>query len=198
MTNDSTIDSSFIYLQEGRFGAPDLRLGVPKDGFLGTEHHNVSAAKYPARTVVRVYCDGTAQNTDGEAGGELGYAEFTYLKAAADNISCAAKTMCLQESLGDWTTVSPDASTVLHKTGRGLMGAVAISAVTNSYYGWFWTGGVVPIGYVSALSGNYKTDSTVDEGAMMIQTLSALESLGFSLAASLGEVFAGYSCSADA
>jgi hypothetical protein len=43
--------------------------------------------------------------------------------------------------------------------------AVALSAMTTGYYGWFWCGGVCPVDSVSGLGGSYVTDGTVAAGS---------------------------------
>ncbi|HUS44658.1 MAG TPA: hypothetical protein VM219_01280, partial [Phycisphaerae bacterium] len=50
-----TIDSEGFYLVDQFPGVPDVRLSVPKDGFTGADHHNVSAAAYPIGTKIQVY-----------------------------------------------------------------------------------------------------------------------------------------------
>lgn len=196
---DSTIASDKFYLVEGRFGAADQKLGVPKDGFVGSEHHNVSPAAYPVRTVIRVYCDGTAQDaTNGEAGGEAGYAEFTYLLAQNADTAIAAKTCCVMESTGDWSSVTNDAGGCVISTGEAPMGCIGIGTMTDQYYGWFWTGGVAPLGYVSALSGNYETKNDVTVGAMVISGGLSASCMGFALIDADDDAVVGYASELDA
>ena len=192
MATDSTVSGGYLRLIEGRFGAPDPQLGMPKDGFLGSEHHNVSAAKFPVGTVVRVYCDALA-HTCGEAGGEEGYAEFTYLKHGTNaSTVCAAKSLCLQDTLTDWALVTSDWNGAVNDAGKGVMGCVALSAMTANYHGWFWTGGIVPLNYVSALSGSFKTNGNLVIGGMIMVSCSASATIGFDTVADATDVVVGW------
>lgn len=201
---DSTINDNEFVIITGRFGPPDARYVVPKDGFNGSDHHNVSTADdYNVGDTIRVYCDGTAQHSEGKAGGPKGYAEFTYLQAAAGaGVSVAAKAVCAQESATDWNTVtaSPSLTTANgggDSAGAAPMACVGISDVTNGYYGWFWTGGVCPMGYLSALSGTYKTTNAVVAGNVTVAS-DASSDYGFDIVDKDTEIVVGYACSDDA
>lgn len=150
---DKTIDYTEIYLFDNVPGAIAVVGEAPRDGFTGTDHHNVAAAKFQVGTKYAVPCDGTV--------GTTGWSVFTYLRfgTAALTTAMAVKQICVQESTSTWYKVTNNPDTNASVT-NGFC-AVGLSAMTTNYYGWFWTGGVCPKQYVAALTGTFPTDSTV-------------------------------------
>jgi len=158
---NSTIDGTKIILNDLWPGTPDPMLTVPIDGFTGADQHNVATAVRRVGTKIKVY-DDTGK----------GYATFIYLQyiagTKATTLALAAKqfvSMDISEQATAGTTstyykVTDDASEAL--LGGPL--AVAISAMTTLYYGWFWCGGVQPTSHVAALTGNYTTNGTLTAG----------------------------------
>ena len=167
MTN-STIHGSKIQLWDRWPGRATILATPPTDGFTGADHHNVAAAKYPVGTKIQVY-DTTNK----------GYATFIYLQyiagTAASGIALAARSfVCPQlaanatagnNALPTFFKVTDDASEALI---QGPV-AVALSAMTTLYYGWFWCDGVCPVDFVPALlTSTYVTDGNVIAGALAV------------------------------
>lgn len=151
---DGTLDSDLIFLYN-HFGSANLVGHVPRGGFTGSEHHNVASAKYPIGTVVRVEHRATA--------GKPGFSEFVYLQVGTqDTIAIAAKKVVVQDSATVPLVMTNDSASCIAVPTP--LGAVALSAVTDAYYGWFWCGGVCPEDYVSGLAGNYSTNGSVIAG----------------------------------
>jgi len=200
---DATIDSELIKLIDNWGPAPytfPLGLHPPKDAagniFTNPLHHNVAAtaAMYPLGTQCVVPLDGSA--------GKAGAAVFRYLQVSTqDAVAIAAKTLCVPGSGTVWYQVSNDPNaTVLLATGAAAV-AIGLSAITDAYVGWFWTGGECPEQYVSGLGGTYGTDDTVIAGqGLMVQDLAA-DALGFGLHVSTTTAFVpgrvGWSLAAD-
>jgi len=164
---DSTIDSELVQLVFNQWG-PTVRNGwIPPDGFIGASHHNVSAAVYEKGMSVVVYQDGVAAGTPG-------YVEFTYLQVGTQNASnlLAAKDLCTQDSATVWYQVTNDPNDCV--LTEGGLAAYCMTAMTDAYYGWFWTGGVSPEdpkffnGVTSLMVGNYVTDGTAVAGSKNI------------------------------
>jgi hypothetical protein len=161
---DSTLDSDLLFLYN-KFGSANLIGHVPRGGFTGSEHHNVSAAKYPHGTVVRVEHRATA--------GKPGFSEFVYLKVGTQNADSviAVKSVVVQDSATQCLVITNDPDSCIKvPTDHG---AIALSAMTDAYYGWFWCGGVCPEDYVSGLAGNYATNGSVAAGPIAFGNLSA-------------------------
>lgn len=169
---DKTIDSELIYLFPNQWpaGTKTVR-SAPIGGFTGSTHHNVKTPVYNIGEKIEVYCNGTV--------GKAGYSELTYLKVGTQNadVAIAAKTLCVGDSATTWYEVTNDPDSCVKN--RGVPVAVALSAMTNGCYGWFWTGGVCPEQYVPGLGGNYPTDSTVAAGPICVGDLTA-DAIGFS------------------
>lgn len=151
MANNGVIDSEEIVLFN-HWGAP-VSAEEPKDGFTGSEHHNVATAAFPVGTVVQVYCDGTT--------GKIGYSQFVYLKLEMQDTTnvLAARHVVVPHTDKEITDVTNEVNSALADAGGFC--AVALSAMTVDYYGWFWCGGVCPEQYVSALGGWYYTNDSV-------------------------------------
>jgi len=151
---DKTIDSELFILYDNMPGAPDPTVynSPPPDGFTGADHHNVATAKYPIGMKIQVYCDGSV--------GKEGFAIFQYLRLGTQNpdAALAAKDFCVCDSATVWYEMTNDKAGTAVNLSSGAC-AVALSAMTDAYYGWFWVAGVCPEQYVSGLGGNYVTAS---------------------------------------
>ena len=137
-------------------GVPVTVSDIPTNGFTGSGHHNTSDEVFPIGTKMQVYCDGTD--------GTKGYATLVYLKFGAEDSSTdlAAKGIVVQDDAATWFSVTNDPAAALNvPTG---LAAVAISAMAEGNYGWFWCGGVCPTQYASALAGAFLTDESVVAG----------------------------------
>jgi len=150
-----TIDSEGFYLVDQFPGVPDVRLSVPKDGFTGADHHNVSAAAYPIGTKIQVYNKLTAAGA-----GVLGYSVMLYAKLEMQDATnvLAARHFVTQHSDAVPYDLTNDAATDIG-TGCGAA-AVGLGPMTVDYYGWFWCGGVCPESFVSDLGGSYYARET--------------------------------------
>ena len=186
---DATLDSELFVLIDNVPGSISRTGETPKDGFTGADHHNVAAAAFPVGTKYQVY------NT-GVSAGKAGYSTFTYLQVGTQNSAAvlAAKSVCVQDSATVWYQVLNEPEAAVGLT-NGFV-AVALSAMTDAYYGWFWTGGVCPEEFVSGLGGTYGTDDSVAAASPIAVVDLAADALGFGIvAATTGAV--GYSVAAD-
>lgn len=146
-----TIAYNLFHLTGNWPKAPD-RCDVPLSGFTGLAHHNVETAAYVPGTQITVYNDGS--------GGTTGYSTFIYLQLYTQAATLAAKLLCGQISATLWYRVSNNGAATIEAASPGCIG-VALSAMTSTYYGWFWCDGVCPVQYVAALTGNYVTKDVV-------------------------------------
>lgn len=177
---NSTLDDSKFILYDRFPGAVDYNQSTPVDGFTGASHHNVATAVYKVGTKIQVY-DETNK----------GYSTFIYLQYKANtakvavNALAAKQFVSIQLTANGATTYATD-SVWYWATDAGDVAllqsalAVALSAMTTDYYGWFWCGGVCPVSFVSGLGGNYVTDGNVAAGAGIVgvQNASATASAG--------------------
>lgn len=151
-----TIDTTYIVLKSGWPVAQRQMQGVPPDGFLGAQHHNV-ASEGGSRNLYRVGDQVTVYDSTNK-----GWATLTYLQfGASPGVSCDAAAVCsIQGSTGNtskvWYMVTNDPDDLLVDAGQGPM-CIALSAMTDSYYGWFWTDGVAPEVLVPGLATTVKT-----------------------------------------
>ena len=164
---DSTIDSELFTLDDRWPGDadPGLAQDPPRDGFDGTDHHNVAAAAYQVGQKIQVYNDGTT--------GKAGWSTFIYLQVGTQDVTTviAAKSLVVPDSNTTYYQVTNDpARAVCLPCG---MAAYAIGAVTNAYYAWFWCGGVCPETFDSDLAGTYATDGNVVAGDLTAHVLAA-------------------------
>jgi len=187
---DSTIDSELFWLHDNWPGVPLEQLSAPTDGFTGSTHHNVAAAAYRIGDKIQVYQDGVSA-------GEPGYSTFIYLQVGTQNADSviAVKTLCVPDSATNWYKVTNDPDSCIDIPGGAA--AIALSAITDAYYGWFWCGGVCPEEAVSGLGGNYATTNAVAAGAFIAEDLSA-DAIGFGLKDAAGDVAIGFALAADA
>ncbi len=189
---DSTLDSQLFVLFDNWPGvAKNISRGeIPGGSFTAAAHHQVAAAKYDIGQKLCVY------NTD-DAGIE-GYATFIYLQVGTQNSAepIAAKSMVVPGSATKWyqVTNNPDADIIVIASS---LGAYALSAMTDAYFGWFWCGGVCPESHVSGLGGTYETATGTIAGMISSSNLDAdylgigpyattTGYLGFALAADAG------------
>ena len=191
----TTIDSEKLILLDLWPGYADPRLGTPKDGFTGADHHNVAAAAYPLGTKIQYYNVGTA--------GTAGYATFIYLKLEmqdATNVLQAKHLVNLHTDAVPYDVTNENASVITETHGPV---AIGLSAMTVDYYGWFWCGGVCPEDAVSGLGGAYPTDGNVTAGCRLVTrdsatTHSTYGEIEFGIAAADTEEVVGYSLVVDA
>ena len=186
---DSTILAKYIVLQDTVQGNVNPNLPQPTDGFIGSGHHNVATEEYPVGTKIQVY-DETAK----------GYATFVYLKnGTAAAAAIAAGSVMIPAGATQNTTYLTYVYT--NNKADGVVGgncAIALSAMTNDYFGWFWCGGVAPIGITNsgiAAATTIATDDSVAIGAISTIALTATDT-GLALATTL-KTDVGISMKAD-
>lgn len=157
-----TVDSEAVILIDLFPGYPDPRLAAPKDGFTGSDHHNVASVAYPIGTKIQVYNKGT---------GVDGLSVFIYLKLETQDATnvLAARHFVTNHSDATPYDVTNEAATDIG-AHLGLC-AVGLGAMTTDYYGWFWCGGVCPEAYVSDLGGVYYCSAAAAIGACMLSDL---------------------------
>ena len=167
---DGTLDSEVFTLVDNWPGERNIHVREPTDGFLGASHHNVATEEYPAGTKVQARNKGTT--------GKPGFSTFIYLQVGVQNVftAIAAKSVVVPDSVGTWYKVTndPDDCIVLPTS----IVAVALSAMTDLYFGWFWCAGVCPEELVPNLAGDFDTDGTVEPGAIRAVHLS-VDAIGF-------------------
>jgi|GEM_PF-3027812 len=192
MSADAAIDSERIQLLSGRFG-PAKTSSFPQDyhDLANAPSHNV-ATETGARVgdVIAIYNSGTT--------GIVGWSEFVYLKFEGTGApTCAAKQVCVQDAAGAPYTYTNDPDSALYKTGDPRA-VVAISAMTDAYYGWFWSGGVCPEWLVSGLGGTYVTNGDVIAGPIIAADPTTADQIGFGPVAGDTQAFIGFAEATDA
>ena len=120
--------------------------------------HNQGSAKYPLGTKWQLYNHGAAANLGVKY--HEGWSTFVYLKGsstietaiagAANYFVCPSGTMAAGMDRNSLYTVASDSDNTTHEA-LGMV-ALCLSTMTNSYYGWFWCGGVCPLEYVSGIT----------------------------------------------
>jgi len=186
---DSTLDSELIVLFDNWPGhAVRNHIETPLGGFTGSTHHNVATAKYGVGECIWVR---------NESLGQPGWSKFIYLGIGTQNAdsAIAVKSYCIQDSATVWylLTNDPDSCIKIPTT----QGVVALSAMTDAYYGWFWCAGVCPEEHLSTLGGNFATDGNVAAGPFLFHDGTA-DYVNLSVADTAPEVGAGFALAADA
>ena len=184
---DSTIDSELIMLNENWPGKAS-RDDEPAGNIVATAHHNVAAA---------VYSTGQKVALRNESAGQPGWSTFIYLQVGTQNASSvlAVKSAVVPDSATLWYQVTNDPDDCIKLPTN--MGAFALSAMTNAYWGWFWCGGVCPEEYVSGLGGNYATAGTLAAGGFLFHNLVS-DYVGLDAVSAVNETQAGFALAADA
>jgi hypothetical protein len=162
-----TIDTTFVRLIDqwpagANIPAPQRATG----GTLGAAAgHNTSTAKYPLGTKFRVSADPLS----------AGLSTFVYLKMGtqAGAVALVAGSVVGLAAASDNATLShfvvngdPELQQITATTSHsGIGAAIAISAMTDLYYGWFWCGGPSPENFITALATTIATYTTASDGA---------------------------------
>jgi hypothetical protein len=174
----------------GRAQAPPKGLGNIEDMTCAAVGHNQATAMWPLGTKWQLYCKGDAVSVG--VSFWLGWSSFVYLKCA-DDIETAVLGAVTVLAVPDGTlaagmahdrlyTVTTDSDSTTHET-MGLV-AMCLGTMTNSYYGWFWCGGVAPIEYVPGLlaASTVVTDDSLYSAATVTEigtVASAATGIGF-------------------
>jgi hypothetical protein len=115
----------------------------------GYVHHNKSATPYYPKGMKVRYYNETLE----------GYGTCIYLKYSEGAETLAAGyPVGIDEANDTNYSVTGDQSTI----GDGTPLAIALSAMTDTYWGWFWCGGVCPDFYTSASAKFSATTVTTD------------------------------------
>ena len=186
---DKTMDSLELILIDNWPGVAKL-IGhdeIPEGGFTGALHHNVPSPKYVPGDKLCVWEPGTL--------GCEGMATMIYLKVGTQ-VAIAAKTVVTTGVATLLYTVQDSPDAIIGPKDGGAMVAVAISAITDAYYGWFWCGGVAPETLIPDLGGTYATDSTVVAGLVALTDLAA-NAMGFALVAADTDAIVGLALADD-
>ena len=156
---DATITVQGVILKDNWPGATPIRPPVDySDMTAASVGHNLVAPLWDLGTKWEVYCKG--DSTYGGVGYNLGWSRFIYLKAAADMATAVAGAVSVlvvpdgtlaagMAGDGFYTVVGSSARTTHEEMS---VVAMCISTPTNSYYGWYWCGGVCPVEYVPGLT----------------------------------------------
>jgi hypothetical protein len=150
---ESTLNPNALFLYD-LFPGPITYTLPPADEtgdvFGNTSHCNVASPAFKLGTKVAVY----ESPTDGTTVWS-GWSIMTYLRFQDGGDTTPAigdMCCCIKSATSPLTDVSQDGDSAA--ACYGPYAAVAVLAMTDAYYGWFWTGGVCP--YLSApdLSGD--------------------------------------------
>lgn len=183
---DSTIDSNLILLFDNWRQFAEPTEVPPGAGFLDLTAHNVATPKYRPGTTIQVY-NATL--------GVPGMAQLIYLQVGTqDATAIAAKTACVPDSATLWYQLTNDPDSCIKLPT--CLGCYALSAITNAYWGWFWSAGVVPEDYVPAMGGNFLTNEGVAAGGFIFHACDAI--VGIDVADTAPEKAAGFALAADA
>jgi len=150
--------------------------------------HNAAKALWPVGTKWQLYCNGDQASVG--VSYRQGFSTVIYLKAAADAATAIA-TVLTVGAVPDSTIVAASNDDILytmlsdpaadHTTHEwsGLF-AVGLSTVTNSYYCWYWCGGVYPVEYVAsgAVADDLDTDDSVVLGSELALVTTATHGVG--------------------
>ncbi len=186
---DSTIDSELIQLYDVWPGPVEPASGVPGHGLLDKRYQNVAAPYVPIGTKIQL------QNLD--ATGQPGPTILLYLQVGTQDTgtAIAAKMVCVPDSATLWYQLTNDGDSLIKIPTK--LGCIALSAITNAYYGWFWAGGVAPETFVPAMGGNYVTDGLVVAGDFIAHDMTD-DHIGLGKASGVNEPAMGFALAADA
>ena len=177
MTADATLDSELFVLFDRWPGTatpppPNVPYLNMVSAMVG---HNQTTAIWPIGTkwVVENHFV-----TAGTGGAMPGFSTFVYLRLMnTDGPTPVAKQFVVPKSATNWWEVTNDPDSCL-AVSMGLA-AVMTSVMTDTYYGWFWCGGICPEEYVSGLGGNYATNGDVIYDMLIASNLTA-DAIGLS------------------
>jgi hypothetical protein len=138
MGTDSSIATGTLILSNPLIpGEPIPLLTPPTDGFVNPVQHNVALPALPLGTKITVYQSGNGSTIPS------GYYTMVYGQVGTQDTqdAIASGSLMVRETTTAWdwkfTNVAGGAQVQ-------NIGVYAISSMTNSYYGWFWCGGVAP------------------------------------------------------
>ena len=151
---DSTITVQGVVLRDNWPGVPITPPVAYSDMSAASVGHNLANPMWRLGQKWKVY--NSDDSVDGTTGFNVGWSTFIYLKGADDIATAPAatatsivvidNTIAAANAADKWFTVTGASANTTHDSD-GFLG-VALSTMTNSYYGWYWCGGVCPIGFV--------------------------------------------------
>ncbi len=171
---DGTIDSELIELYDIIPGYARRTPSAPTGGYAGSANTNTAAVTAKIGEKQWIY---------NESAGINGWSCFVYLQIGTQNgsVAIAVKSAVVPDSASKWYQMTNDPDDNIKLPTQ--YGAIALAAITDAYYGWFWCAGACPEEHVSGLGGNYKTNGTLAAGDFCYHNLSADE-IGLDLAGS--------------
>ena len=125
---------------------------IPKDGFTGVDHHNVVAAKYKPGTKAVVYNKTT---------GNVGWGTMIYLRCVGAHAAELADVCSISDEGTEYTNIEALSAGFLNTAGSG-QACVAISAITDDYYGWYWCGGNCPFDHLGSGATTLTVATTIE------------------------------------
>lgn len=185
---DSTIKSIYLVLEDKMPGDVNFNTGIPVDGFAGASHHNVASPAFPVGQKRQVYIDSLKGNS-----------VLVYLQnGVAPSVPIAAGQVMVIDDVTNNPNYYP--TKVTADPDEGLLGGpavIAISAMTNNYYGWFWCSGVCPVGHGNMTATvTTATDDSIIAGCSFTTGDLTADKAGIIIHAA-GKVDAGYALKAD-
>jgi hypothetical protein len=151
---DSTITLQGVVLRDNWPGVPITPPVAYSDMAAASVGHSLANPMWRLGQKWKVYCNG--DGISGTTGYNLGWSTFIYLQcestitspvaAVATSIVVINGTIAAANAATKHLIVTSDTDRTTHENA-GFM-AVALSTMVNSYYAWFWCGGVAPIQYV--------------------------------------------------
>jgi hypothetical protein len=166
---------------------------------------------YEVGTKIQVRTKPTVLGVNGAATGALGatgHSTFIYLKLEEndDTYPCLIKHICAQHSHAG-TAGSDGMFDVTNDAGNDIGAgqgpiAIALSTMTEDYFGWFWCGGLCPEFWVPDLGGNFCTATaavTVGDLTWADATAAATYGdFGLEVVSAVMQTVIGYSTHTDA
>ena len=118
--------------------------------------HNVAHPRWDVGTKWELYCNGDQASVG--VSYRQGFSTFIYLQTGPDAAASSPVMVKTMFSVPDEEIAAGDADDLIYVMAvdddvttheySGLV-AVALSTQTNSYFGWYWCGGVYPVEYIS-------------------------------------------------
>lgn len=157
MAHTSTIDDARIWINDLFTGAAQflgMRPTYSTGGLLLTNptHQNVATRYYDPGYTIEIF-DSTKN----------AWCKFAYMQvgSVSGTHSIAAKTICGLEIDSSVFTGKVSNDTQNSKVALGGPCLIALSAMTDEYWGFFQVAGPIAVGLLSTLDGNFDTDGNV-------------------------------------
>lgn len=179
-------DLSFVIidlvLRPGRFGPPK-RLRLPYEGITGSNHHNTLTPIYPLGTVLQLWNSDTGYQDGTTSDGAANWCEFVYGRFD-EGPTLVARHVLIPKVVNELFDFTNDKADMGSEVAQHYA-VVAISTMTDDYYGWFWSGGVCPSDLVGDAFSATATVEVVSAGAAAGSSLQAaalsVDAIGFAI-----------------